>query len=348
MANHPAAGENAVNNPPVVKSPAALFAKPDQLNRDSTACLATRHGIEDDDSGWDLCLAGDLQVTLFDEIYDHVWPFARNSGNHIDALHKQLVKKRSIVVAEDPNLHLIWYHDTIYVKPLPDYLLNFAIWDGHISKPPAQAFDERLRYDKYRAAAGFIRSYGLLIQHQSDFVIAHQSNLLPEDVSFHDFQKFIRRFRDLQDEDVSHRYQYGQFRLSRLNWVVIGMKLTQPLRRRVHHPVKPLPWLYHETQWEMSQYIQYYAAPFIFVFALLSLILGSMQVILAALGPNTWAAFVTASWGFSVATIIFAASPMVTAVLGGGVVILAQFWYAARMRWKEKHQRNDEEVQDVN
>jgi hypothetical protein len=61
-----------------------------------------------------------------------------------------------------------------------------------------------------------------------------------------------------------------------------------------------------------------------------------MQVVLAALGQNTWQAFVQVSWGFSVATIIFAACPMVMALLGIAWVLIDQAQFAVRMRLREK------------
>lgn len=325
------------------RAEATLFSQSDQLNSDSTDALAIRHGISDDDAGWDRCLAGDLQAALFDELYPYLWPFARSGGQHVDPLHEQLIKKRNIVAAENPRLHLTWFHDTLYVKPLPDYLLSHAVWDRHVQRPRPQALDARPRYDKYRAAAGFVRSYGLLVRHESDFAVARRCNLLPEYVTFHGFQRFVRGFRELDDGDVSHRYQYGQFRLSRLNWVANGVKLVRPLARMAHDPGhRRLPWYYQRTHWELRRHIQEYAAPFIFVFAVLSLILGSMQVVLAALGPDTWEGFVRVSWGFSVATIVFAASPVVMIVLLGSMVSLAQFAYAVRSRWRERPARNDD------
>jgi hypothetical protein len=50
---------------------------------------------------------------------------------------------------------------------------------------------------------------------------------------------------------------------------------------------QPVPWDYQEQIWKTGQYLQEYAAPLIFIFGILSLILSSMQVLLAARGLET-------------------------------------------------------------
>ncbi|KAI0490388.1 hypothetical protein F4859DRAFT_457931 [Xylaria cf. heliscus] len=310
-----------------------LFDEVDQLNRDSSVNLAIRHGIQDTKEGWNDCLARDLETSIADDIYPYLWLVAAQESMHIDALHKHLLKKRVIVVAEDPKLHLVWFYDTVYIKPLPDYLLNHAIWREHIPKPPVQHVHKRPRYNKYRAALGFLRSYSILIQHESDFIIAQRANLLPKYISFQRFQKFIQPFRSVYDDEVSHRYHYGQLRLTRLDWVVRIVRIASILRL-VHTDRLP-PWNYQVFFFQTSQNLQHYATPLIFIFAVLSLILSSMQVVLAALGNKTWEVFVRVSWGFSVATIVFATLPIVGSLVGVTVVWIWQGQFALRTKRKE-------------
>lgn len=59
-----------------------------------------------------------------------------------------------------------------------------------------------------------------------------------------------------------------------------------------------------------------------------------MQVILAALGDKTWHSFVRVSWIFSVATIIFAASPALVTIISIIVLLIVQGQFAVRMKWK--------------
>lgn len=162
-------------------------------------------------------MAQGVRTKLLDDLYPCLWLVARKDGIYIDSLHEHLIKGRTIVTAEDPKLHLVWYYETVYIKPLPDYLLNHNIWTRFISPENAQPLHKQPQHNKHRAAVGFLRSYSFLIRHESDFIIAQRANLIPKYVSFQRFQKFMQPFRSVQDKEVSHRYQYGQFRLSHLN-----------------------------------------------------------------------------------------------------------------------------------
>jgi len=326
-----------VGNQGNAAAPNYLFDEVDQINRETILTLESRHGITNETGSWNGRLARDLKPVLFDHIYPWVWPFATKAGKHIDPLHRAVIKKRTIFVAEDPKLHLVWFKDTIYIKPLPDYLLNFSVWRTKLTDP-----------NMYQAAAGFLRSYSFLIQHESDFVAAQKSNLLPKYVSFLRFQRFIRRFRALRDDEVSPRYHYGQLRLNRLNWVTHASKLATFIPHmqapgggggggQPHHMPDPSwvhPWYYHETQWEFRQHIQHWVAPLVFIFASLSLILSAMQVGLASVDmgeiEGSWSVFVRTSKEFAIATIVAAAAPLVLAALALVIASLAQLAHAVR------------------
>jgi hypothetical protein len=45
-----------------------------------------------------------------------------------------------------------------------------------------------------------------------------QECLIPEDVGWPKLVAFLSAFDDVQDNEVSPRYHYGQLRLTRLNW----------------------------------------------------------------------------------------------------------------------------------
>ena len=93
-----------------------------------------------------------------------------SSGNINNPLHRQRVKGRKIIVTEEPRLHLVWIHNRIFIKPLPQYLLSHAFWKTYMENS-----SERANYSHrnlYKAATGFLRTYRYLIQHESDFHIA--------------------------------------------------------------------------------------------------------------------------------------------------------------------------------
>ncbi|KAF2704008.1 hypothetical protein K504DRAFT_463084 [Pleomassaria siparia CBS 279.74] len=122
-----------------------------------------------------------------------------------------------------------------------------------------------------KVALGFMRSYALLVRHRVDFVLARDSHLLPAELDWAKWSDFIFHFRYIEDGDVAKRYHYGQLRLSRLNWAV---RLFRP-------SCATTTWFYELPHWSIDRYIQGAIAPLAFGFASLSLVLSSMQVLLA-------------------------------------------------------------------
>lgn len=179
---------------------------------------------------------------------------------HISPLHHQAVRGRKIIVAENPQLHLVWYYDRIYIKRIPRYLLSHAFWEFLTTQP----------VELRRAITGFVRTYSYLIRYECDFRLAtsdeHQLALIPKDdgsvsadgsdhITFERFARFIAAFQKLPDDSVSPRYRYGELRLSRLNMcapIFLG-KLTP------HHI---------DAQW--GAYLGRFLAPILSVFAVLS------------------------------------------------------------------------------
>lgn len=234
------------------------------------------HRNEDlDQSTIDKFLAQELNTPILDELYPRLWSVARKSSANIDPLHKQRVKGRAIVPTEDPQLHLIWYHDRIHLKPIPDCLLNHNFWTAHLpsSADKASQSDGETPTPKFERsiALGFLRSYAYLVQHRSDFKLAREHQLIPDYVDWVKWSKFIYHFRHIKDAQVAKRYHYGQMRLSRLNWAV---RLFQPRSART-------AWFYEIPYWSTGLYVQRAIAPLIFAFASISLVLSSMQVALA-------------------------------------------------------------------
>ncbi|KAI1481756.1 hypothetical protein F4774DRAFT_373617 [Daldinia eschscholtzii] len=216
-----------------------------------------------------LRLPDELDCPVLDMMYPHLHLFSRKSSSHIDPIHEHKAKGRVICITEDPGLHLVWYYDTIFIKPLPPQLLSYTFWNGFLKSSSI-----------YRPVAlGYVRSYAHLIRHRSDFLIAQAENLIPASatMTYGDFARFIEKFRHISDASVSPRWKFGQFRLSRLNWAVRFLQPKVPGRRGLMRRL-----FYRERFWETRHFIQEFAAPLIFIFAASSLILAAMQVVLAA------------------------------------------------------------------
>lgn len=223
-------------------------------------------------------LSCQLSMLLLDELYDDLWLIARKETSHIDSLHYQLVKGRSIVLNEESKMHLLWTSDRIHVKPIPLYLLNYHFWKQFLCLQTGDAL-------KWRAVAiGFLRSYAYLVRHRSDLNIAHDNNLIPKDVDWEAWTLFSAYFRRCPNSEVEKRYLYGQMRLSRLNHLV---------RLRLPHERDSI-WFYEPPYWSTGPYLRSITTSLGFLLATISLMLSSMQVSLNA-GPRTSASVSTFS-----------------------------------------------------
>jgi hypothetical protein len=203
-----------------------------------------------------------------------------------------------VVVVENPHLHLVWYYNRIFIKPIPSYMLSRAFWE----------YIEHEDEEVFRAAAGFMRTYSFLIRFDIDFrkVTSTDLGLIPvsncdEDITFEKFATFIAPFADLPDSFVSPRYHCGELRLTRLNWLarIFLRKLT-----------------FHHIHAQWGSCLNRILAPFITVFVILSTILNAMQAELAAQGLpyelSSWTAFSETSRWFSVLVLFLSALILLT------------------------------------
>jgi hypothetical protein len=287
-------------------------------------------------------LGDELSCAALDELSPNLDFFARRSNRNIDPIHKHLQKGRKIVLTENPNLHLVWNYGTVYIKPLPQYLLSHSFWEQNLA--PGSVHRGK--------ALGFVRSYERLIRYRSDFLLAKEAQIIPsspspsslqlgqqpqqepgqqpqhelgqqpqqqstDDISYATFAAFIRYFSNIADADVSPRWHFGQLRLSRLNWAV---RILQPRAVKGKGFLHRL--FYEEQFWQTGQFVNEFAAPLLFVFASLSLILSAMQVVLAAKSGNkegSWEAFGEVSAWFAVVVIIV----LVVVFVGLGAIIVS-------------------------
>lgn len=236
--------------------------------------------------------------------------------SHISPLHHQAIRGRDIVLTENPQLHLVYYYDKIFIKPIPRYLLSYAFWQYLGNQSNA------LR----EAAIGFMRTYSYLVQYESDFILAQSKGLLPRNdiITFESFARFVNAFDGFTDEDVCPRYSYGELRLTRLNFYTRIL-----LRKLAFHPVN--------VQW--GTVLNGFVTPLITIFAIASVVLNAMQVYLAVSNLSVVsenAALVGASQWFSVVVLIFSAA------LTGILLCLITFfffhgiWFARSILYKKK------------
>ncbi|KAK0639839.1 hypothetical protein B0T16DRAFT_295705, partial [Cercophora newfieldiana] len=233
-----------------------------------------------------------LHTPVLDDLHDVLWLVGRKSSQHIEPLHRHRQRGRSIVATDDPNLHLVWRHDKVFVKQLPECLLRHQIWQPYLSDEHPGSHPPPLSSNRQSSASaavpgssqwcrgamrGFLRSYALLVRSPLDLQIAIDAMLLPPTASgigWTEWSRIIDPFRHVPDDDdsVSPRYRFGQLRLSRLNWAV---RLFGP-------PSAETRWFYEIPQsrsiWQNLSAATY---PLLYIFASMSLALSSMQVALS-------------------------------------------------------------------
>ncbi|TIA04918.1 hypothetical protein D6C81_10572 [Aureobasidium pullulans] len=166
--------------------------------------------------------------------------------------------------------------------------------------------------------------------HESDFSIAQRDDhrLIPRDVTWQAFCQFMQKVSEIQDHEVSGRYHYGEIRLSRLN--------------------RYAPLLLHSRYYEQihGQYAEYFArfyGPMLFVFAVMTTILSSMQVAMAVdqVASHRWSELWPFFRWFSVLGLF---STLVVAALFVVVwlwMFTDEWMFAFRVRFAEKNAVED-------
>ncbi|MCJ1458518.1 hypothetical protein MMC28_008891 [Mycoblastus sanguinarius] len=303
-----------------------LFSVHEQLNEDPISpTIPDQPCVDSSCVAVGQFLQLELETPVLDELFPHLWFVAAQTSQRVDALHKQKVKGRRVVITEDPKLHLVWHSGIIYIKPIPHCLLNYEFWMRYICLPVDSHPEETSPH--MRSALGFLRTYALLIRHPSDLRLALESRLMPGHIEWNRFARFIEAFRHLDDDQVSPRYHFGQLRLTRLNWAI----------RMFRPSSSPQWWYYHEIYWSTVAYIERFFGPLLFVFGSLAIILTAMQVVVSVpegsiLTTKQWTAVAKASWEFSI-TMILLIVVIWFAFLGGFIVFLiAQVAFSVKMR----------------
>jgi len=233
-------------------------------------------------------------------------------------LHHQILLGRDIFVSERIDLHLVWGAGRIFVKPIPRYLLNPDFWGKHlVSSSSGEESKGEWRDHLRQCAMGFLLSYVALIAYESDFRIATEKGLVPRQVSWSRWRRFVREILHEQREskelnvwgDVAERFIYGELRLNRLN--MIEVVLRGPLSRG-----------FLATWTSFGSFYRYSSALIIAGTAYILLILSAMQV---GLGTTKLAGdemFQAASYGFTVFSILGPLGAVLVTVLAFAVALL--------------------------
>ncbi|KAL0944951.1 uncharacterized protein CTRU02_202838 [Colletotrichum truncatum] len=320
-------GQNAENKPlPIAEDLSALLPA---AYRDSDDNLGDPYSS---DTVICSCVDQELDLNRLAEIHDWLWMAGRPIPPR--PLHYQSLRGRAIQITERMDMHLVWGNGKIFIKPIPRFLLDMRFWELYLCCKPyedGQHSDEQdyARQSRYQRAYGFLFSYTALISHESDFQLARDKYLLPPDVEWSAWRALVRELLCLENifSHIDPRFYYGELRLGRLN--------------KIHYLYKT-PFRSYEPFW--NQYATFFQDNFAWLASLtvyLAVVLTAMQVGLATDALKDDAAFHTASYGFTVLSIL---GPLVFAV---GMVLI--FCYVFAANWIETrrfHRRRMEVIKD--
>ncbi|KAI0201459.1 hypothetical protein F4808DRAFT_459950 [Astrocystis sublimbata] len=234
----------------------------------------------------------ELGVGRLNQLSEWLWVAGRPMPPR--PLHFQLFLRREIVIVEQMDLHLVWTSGRIFLKPVPRYLLEPSFWTSYLAcrqdRPCTPATDNLCPHQRlWKCALGFLFSYAALLCYESDFRLARERHLLPEEVQWHDWRTLVQELgTEYIYDKIDARYIYGELRLSRLDKI-------QSLRSSTSY----VPF------W--SSYSHFFRENFTSLASVtvyVVIVLTAMQVGLAteALGQNQ--VFQSASYGFTVFSIV--------------------------------------------
>ncbi|KAL2833023.1 hypothetical protein BDW59DRAFT_157162 [Aspergillus cavernicola] len=234
-----------------------------------------------------LCAAGtlihniqkDLSVDQLNDIHGSLYMAEAEWG--ISPLHSQRIWGRNIVICEDAGLHLLWYDDIIYIKPMPLYLLDQEYFQQHV---------RQTANDTKELVNGFLKSYRSLIQHPSDVKVANISGLLPETFTWDRWVEYVDAVIDPSlSGPYNKRYEYGELKLRNLNWLMFLLRC-----RRYHFPHGS----YHNL-------LRRRLTTIIAIFSVIALSLTAMQVLVGIQWAPTYIQKI--SYWFAISSLLFLA-----------------------------------------
>jgi hypothetical protein len=154
-------------------------------------------------------LSAFFDLSRFHAIRKMLWLIATHGAPR--SLYYQKFLRREIVITEELDLHLVWAKSRIFIKPLPDFLLNYNFWEAHICCEP----------QLHRAACGLLYSYCGLIRFGHDLQVAQECRLVNVDLDYRAWTEFARSaLPNLNSKDpntMDTRFQYGELRINRLD-----------------------------------------------------------------------------------------------------------------------------------
>jgi hypothetical protein len=260
-----------------------------------------------------------LKTPRLNDIHQHLW--LAGLPNAARPLHRQKLIGRSILITEDPDEHLVWLEGQIFIKPLPDFLLDYDFWNDNLCS------DLELR----KCACGLLLSYAWLVRHKSDLDIAKEFGLLSKNIEWPNWVEFVDDFLcsiNLEAlSDVNKRYKYGELRLSRLNAIYRIIPPTYSLKNFIRGYRGGSTWY--------NAFFERHFKWMLAVFAILSVFLSALQVGLATTMLQSSGPFQEVSYGFAIASLV---------AVVASVVLVFLVWFSLFLYYLLSTWRNDRAV----
>lgn len=192
-------------------------------------------------------------------LYDRLW-LAGRTCNLTRTLTEFRARGNNFVVTNDINMHLVWDHPMMHIKPLPSWCTNYSIVSAiQTYGPYTDGISENIN--------GFLFSYSRLVKTRHDFEIAKESSLItPADLSWDKWSAFMYGIQFTDPQRMPGRYRYGALRLNRLNLI----KQTS---------LKHFGLYYHSKYPNYETYFGRYIQVSFILFAFMSILLSCAQVI---------------------------------------------------------------------
>ncbi|KAG8670817.1 hypothetical protein FPOAC2_04120 [Fusarium poae] len=229
-------------------------------------------------------LSAFLDLSRFHGLHKLLWLIGVHGAPR--SLYYQKFLRRDIVIVEELDLHLIWAKSRIFIKPLPDFLLNYEFWEANICSEP----------QLYRAACGLLYSYCGLIRFKYDLQVAKDCKLINENLDYKAWTEFVRTILpNLHPKDpniMDTRFQYGELRLNRLD----TLYRYSPYKFSLSSILQGFP---HAMSESYTPYMDQYNNA-VSAFGVVVIVLSAFNLSLSAHSKNPDASLQQAAWGFAI------------------------------------------------
>ncbi len=251
-------------------------------------------------------LEWELDVSRLNDIHKWLWLAGRPMCAR--PLYKQKMIDREILVTEQIDFHLLWQESRIFIKPLPEFLMDHDFWTKNLCS----------NQKDHKNACGLLLSYTWLVCYQSDLKIAKDHGLLPAWMTWTEWIAFTRTFFDAVDHEslnnFNERYQYGELRLGRINWIY---------RLTFRNFMRGYLYSYNRFSVFLSRNFAWLAVAFLYI----TVVLSAMQVGLSTDRLKGSSRFQDASYGFTVFSIL---APLIVVAFAAFVLLVLVFYNVSK------------------